>query len=128
VAAKHPRATRHSGKGEPHRLHGLSKTTEAKMFYAARVRANKQHVPFDIVIEDIHIPDLCPILGIQLFVSSTDAPCANSPTIDRLVPELGYVVGNINVISHRANRLKNSATPQELRLIADWMENNGYNE
>ena len=38
----------------------------------------------------------------------------NSPTLDRIVPELGYVPGNVAVISWKANRLKGNNTDPEL--------------
>ena len=41
----------------------------------------------------------------------------DSPSLDRIVPELGYVKGNIRVISNRANHLKSDATLEEHRKI-----------
>jgi hypothetical protein len=41
-----------------------------------------------------------------------------SPALDRIVPHLGYVPGNVVVVSHRANFIKNNATVDELELIA----------
>jgi hypothetical protein len=38
--------------------------------------------------------------------------------VDRIVPELGYVKGNVIVVSCRANRIKSDATPDELERIA----------
>jgi hypothetical protein len=45
-----------------------------------------------------------------------------SPSIDRIDNNGGYTVDNIAVISWRANRLKNNATSDELRQIAEWMD------
>lgn len=42
--------------------------------------------------------------------------------MDRVIPELGYVKGNVEIISYRANRLKNDATYHELRAISLWLE------
>jgi hypothetical protein len=45
----------------------------------------------------------------------------NSPTIDRIDPRLGYVPGNVHVVSHRANRIKNNATLEEFEKIClNW--------
>lgn len=41
----------------------------------------------------------------------------NSPTIDRINPKLGYIKGNVWVISNKANRFKNDATLEELELL-----------
>lgn len=46
----------------------------------------------------------------------------NSPTLDRIVPDLGYVPGNVAVISFRANAIKRNATVAELKAVAAWLE------
>lgn len=46
----------------------------------------------------------------------------NSPSLDRIVPERGYVAGNLRVISNRANTLKNNATIDEMRLVLADLE------
>ena len=45
-----------------------------------------------------------------------------TPSLDRFVPNLGYVKGNIRVISFRANRLKSDATIDEMRQVLAYME------
>ena len=39
------------------------------------------------------------------------------PSLDRIDGAKGYVKGNVRVISHRANMLKNDATIEELELV-----------
>jgi hypothetical protein len=89
----------------------------SRMLSDARGRAARKGLEFNIELEDILVPSTCPYLGILLV---TDNPCKrdDSPTLDRVVPSLGYVKGNVEVISERANRIKNDATPEELLLIA----------
>lgn len=87
-----------------------------------RGRAKKLGLPFDLTIDDIVIPDVCPILGIALAISN-DYVSANSPSIDRLIPEVGYVKGNIAIISHKANTIKNNASVEELEKVLIWMKN-----
>lgn len=80
--------------------------------------------PFDrAAYEEVWLamPTHCPIMGIKLECSSTGIHPAQ-PEMDRIVPELGYVRGNMWVICRRANTIKNDATPGELRLIADAVE------
>jgi hypothetical protein len=46
----------------------------------------------------------------------------NLPTLDRVDPVCGYVPGNVWVISWRANRLKQDASLDELRMLARALE------
>ena len=87
----------------------------------AQGRAKKQGIPFNIEESDIVIPDVCPVLGLPL-TKSIGMPTCNSPSLDKIIPDLGYVKGNIKVISYRANRLKNDASLAELRAIAAYVE------
>lgn len=86
----------------------------------AKARADSRGIPFSITSDDITIPGVCPVLGIPIKLEDTYTD--NVPTIDRIVPSLGYVPGNVAVISNKANRLKSDATSEELRQIADWMD------
>lgn len=97
------------------------KTIQKEMFKHAEGRAKKQGLPFDMIMEDIPVPEVCPILGIPISVGKGKLH-VGSPTVDRLIPSLGYVSGNVCVISHRANSIKNNGTVEEHRKIADWME------
>lgn len=73
----------------------------------ARIRARHLGVPFRLVPSDIYIPDWCPVLDYPLgFGDMYDRCHHNSPSIDRVVPELGYVPENVWVISARANAIK----------------------
>lgn len=93
---------------------------EKRMFWVAKTRAAKRNIPFTISIDDIIIPDVCPVLGIPLFLGDGRLG-PNSPSLDRVVPVLGYVPGNICVISNRANVIKNDGTAEEHEAIAAWM-------
>lgn len=91
----------------------------SKMLQAAKSRAKKFNVPFSLCREDVSIPTHCPALGIPLQVGKgkiTDG----SPSLDRVRPELGYVRGNVVVVSHLANRIKNSATLEQMISVAGW--------
>jgi len=100
--------------------HGKSGTKEHQMWKSARVRARRGGSPFEISVSDIHIPSHCPLLGIKLQLSESKAT-ANSPSLDNIIPSLGYVQGNIWVISRRANIIKNDASLDELKLIVtNW--------
>lgn len=87
---------------------------------AAKYRAKKIGVPFDLLPSEIVVPAICPVLGIPLSHKIGYGPCNHSPSLDRVVPELGYVRGNVVVISGRANRIKYDATPEELERVAAY--------
>ena len=61
------------------------------------------------------------LLGIPIEIGNKGIWKDNSPSIDRKIPSLGYMKGNIWVISYRANRIKNDATVEELELLAKGM-------
>lgn len=108
---------------------GLSNTRVGILWTRARKRAQDQGVPFTITHDDIVIPETCPVLGIKLEHATAETQSRKgmggfhdaSPTLDKIVPELGYVPGNIAVISWRANRLKGDGTLDEIEAVAAWM-------
>lgn len=91
-----------------------------KILYRTKVRARAINVPCSLLYTDIVVPMYCPVLGIKLEVSA-NGPKDNSPSIDRIVPILGYIPGNIQIISNKANRMKSNANPEELVKFANWI-------
>jgi len=84
-------------------------------------RAKKKGLPFDLTLEDLPIPAVCPILGIPLTMRSGSFH-DNSPSIDRIIPAKGYVKGNVAIVSYRANRIKDYGTLDELRKVVAFLE------
>ena len=97
------------------------KDMRRELWRRARQRAVEKGLPFDITIDDIIIPAMCPVLNIPI-IQGTGKIHDNSPNLDRIVPELGYVKGNIHVISFRANRIKTNANPNELMIVALYFQ------
>ena len=97
------------------------KNPEKILVKAAKVRAKKRNIPFSLEPKDILIPIFCPVFGLKLEKSSRVAG-NNSPTIDRILPKDGYVPGNIEVISWRANRLRGNGDSEDHFRIAEWMK------
>lgn len=90
---------------------GLRRSPELKSikWFADRLRAS----PF------------CPCCGVLFDVQGAHArggagPSNASPSVDRLVPRLGYTVKNVTIICWRCNNLKRDATPAELECVAAW--------
>jgi hypothetical protein len=92
-----------------------------RLLRSARDRALAKGIPFSLTEEDFEIPEFCPVLGIKLATGTGRGPAPHSPTLDRIDLLLGYVPGNVQVISSRANAMKNDATPDELRKFAAWV-------
>jgi hypothetical protein len=96
-------------------------TKEYKMYTSAKHRAKKAGIPFTITLKDIVIPEYCPVLNTPIFTIDGEL-CPNAPSLDKFIPELGYTPGNITVISHKANTMKNNATLEEIQLLLNWMK------
>jgi hypothetical protein len=84
----------------------------------------KQGIPFDITVEDLApYPLTCPVLGVPINWMATGSSGNDSPSIDRMIPELGYTKGNVRLISNRANRMKGDASVADLERILEYMKN-----
>ncbi len=94
---------------------------EKKMWYVSKSRAKGKNLPFTLSIEDIVIPDICPVLGIPLFCAGGRTN-PNSPSIDRLDSQGGYTPDNIHIISWRANKIKTDAKLWELEALVAYMK------
>jgi hypothetical protein len=83
-------------------------------------KAHTYDCEFTVEFGDIEFPRYCPILGIELdyFAQGRNE---NSPSFDRINPNLGYIKGNVAVISWRANRIKNDGTAEEHEKIAQFI-------
>jgi len=91
-----------------------------KLWRNAKSRAIRLKIPFAITIEDIAIPSVCPVFGIPL-VRGTKYACDGSPSLDRRENALGYIAGNVFVISWKANRRKADLTVGEIRGLAQYV-------
>lgn len=95
----------------------------AKMLVKTRHRCKKNGIPFNLTIEDLMVPDVCPVFGTPFVFGGEHFKEDASPSIDRAKPELGYVKGNVHIISWRANHLKNNCTNgDELRKVAAYID------
>jgi len=79
-----------------------------------------------MILENIEVPDYCPCLDIKLNYDGTGregySRNEDSPSLDRIDSSKGYSMANIQIISWRANRIKNDSTPEELLKIATYMK------
>jgi hypothetical protein len=94
---------------------------EHLIWMETKKRAKKRDIPFDIEASDIVIPKFCPILKIELSFGNGRVH-DSSPSLDRIVPEKGYVKGNCFIISSKANRMKQENTLETLELIINYIK------
>jgi hypothetical protein len=81
-------------------------------------RAKAKEVEFALTAQTVPpISDDCPCCG-QMMIRATGNPGRNSPSLDRIIPHVGYVPGNVQWICYRCNAIKSDATPEELMRIA----------
>jgi len=83
------------------------------MLAQAKSRAKRKGIEFNITLDDIRIPEICPYLKIPLEFGTMFAP-----SLDRVNSEQGYIKGNVEVISRKANIMKSNASTEELLEFA----------
>ncbi len=91
-----------------------------RMLSRVKARAKKVGLEFNLTLEDIVIPEMCPVLNIPIDLLASKVE-SNSASLDRIDSSKGYIKGNVVVISWEANNIKNDATLEELEKIAKWM-------
>lgn len=93
----------------------------AALLNQAKNRAKRKGLPFSITAGDIIVPTHCPVLGLKLAFGDR-ASVDTAPSLDQIIPGVGYVPGNVVVVSFRANRIKNDASVDELRSVLRFYE------
>jgi hypothetical protein len=93
-----------------------------RLWNSSYSRARECGIEHSIKVSDIPSPKRCRYLGVELDYT---LPCRrgsrrqfNAPSIDRIDPSLGYIVGNIQIISDLANRMKSDATIEQMIAFA----------
>lgn len=89
-----------------------------RLFLCAKHRAKRRGILFTITENDLIIPEYCPLLGIKITNNYGTGKHNSNASIDRINPKLGYIPGNVQILSGLANRIKTDATPEELVIFA----------
>lgn len=99
------------------------KRPDLTMLARAKNRAKKKNLEFNLTLDDIKIPAVCPIFGLPIRTNQTGKSgyYPDSPSLDRIDNNKGYIKGNVRVISNRANQIKSDATIEELELILKYL-------
>ena len=87
--------------------------------YVIRNKCKENNIPCDFTIDDlIPFPLSCPITGHSInYFNKGKGGLDDSPSIDRVEPTKGYVKGNVRIISFKANRMKQDASPKDTMNI-----------
>lgn len=100
-----------------------------KLWQSAKARAKDKGLPFTITIEDIPQVTHCPVFGIEFVQGLQPDGCRDAwSTLDEIKHGKGYVPGNVVVVSHLANLIKNKATIEQLVQVARFYELIGADE
>jgi len=93
------------------------------LFLWKRSDARRRGTDFTIEMIDLDWPKDCPVHGVRLLYGPDHG--VNNPdqaTIDRIDNSLGYISGNVAIMSRRANILKRDATLAELQRLVKWLQ------
>jgi hypothetical protein len=129
-------------RADGYRFHGVHGNDGAEQWYSpaswhrmrvtqalgnAKRRAAEKGLPCeltrDYLLSIFPADGLCPALGIPLVWGGNSS---NSPALDRRDNALGYVPGNVQWLSHRANTIKSDATTAEICAVAEFLRKNDY--
>ena len=96
---------------------------DSKVLSRIKGRATRKGLEFNLELEDVLGVTHCPVFGWELkrHQDGKKGAVFNSPSVDRIIPELGYTKDNIQILSYKANTMKSDATPEELLMFADWI-------
>lgn len=82
-----------------------------------KASAKAQGIKWDLEIDDLDWPKICPYLDVELNYQSDDK-ADNVASLDKIIPEKGYIKGNVQIISNLANRMKSSASVDQMLKFA----------
>lgn len=107
---------------EKRKLRTLATPPECTMIYKTRWRAKSRGIEHTITTADLlPLPEFCPVFGTRLeYKKGHGKPGPNAASVDRIDNSKGYVLGNVVIVSQRANVMKNDGTVEEHRRIADF--------
>lgn len=90
-----------------------------------RRRAKEKGLPCDITagyLASIH-PTHCPVLGVPIQHNTGKGVAAlTSPSVDRIIPERGYIKGNVIIVSKLANQIRSCGSPEQILAVGMFYE------
>jgi hypothetical protein len=90
---------------------------------SAAYRAREEGYDFNLDLDYLEsiATDFCPIFGTPFNWGQGKEKSDFSPSLDKIVPEFGYIKHNVVWISLLANKIKQDVTENELYLVGDWL-------
>jgi hypothetical protein len=89
-----------------------------RLYRSCKHSALRRGIQFTIKPEDIKLTTSCPYLGVEFTNILGKGYQDYNPSVDRVNNTLGYIPGNVRLISVLANRMKHTATIEELQKFA----------
>ena len=94
-------------------------------FRRLKLRAKQNDIHFDL--DEEYLISIwtgrCAIMGSELCAPySTKHQDPNKATVDRIIPSLGYIRGNVQWVSNRANIIKSFGTLEEHIAVVDYIK------
>ena len=106
-----------------------------QMLSNAKIRAKQKGVDFNLTsqyLKEIFPKDnKCPITGFNFefgYINKEKINKNNSPSLDRIIPSKGYVIGNVMVISDLMNRMKQDSTFEDIEKLYNFYKKNIKND
>jgi len=88
-----------------------------------KAKSKRLGIEFDLTPEYLESiwSGKCPVSGNTL-IQGAEKDSKDSAELDRIIPKLGYVQGNVAFLSAKVNRLKNDATVDQLEKLLEWLK------
>ena len=96
-----------------------------------RQKCKKKKIPMNIdadyLISIFPENNLCPALQIDMVFGGDKKERFNSPSVDRIIPNKGYVKGNVRFVCYLANAIMNDANADEILKVGEWLKEQNVN-
>lgn len=89
--------------------------------------AKSRGLEFNLTIEDVTFPKVCPVLGIELTYRVSGKRQFDTPSLDRIDNTKGYIKGNVAIISWKANSLKRDGSLTDFESIVRYIKDRQHN-